>query len=365
MIKMIIAVSDLHLRDPASNKKGFISFIEEFLKPNCNEMTDLVLLGDILDLWRRNSALVILENLDILNNVCDLGFHVHYIIGNHDFIMKDYSLGRDDRKIPVGLTCDPENVTFGDVQVLYNDGKKFRFIHGHQMDYWYTLPFYEAFARAMCDVTKEVEELSSVWKVLHRQEEGFSSFISKRIQEFSDEWRAQIDRKLAGPLVGHSGTVEESRIEEYNLLGHMIEFKGFPYNSLKALREEIHALSLESKNFPMIPGLKDMGTLTHNNQFEELATSFLIVWKEVFQWMSINKDSRNQDLMKLVRKLQRVAAIFSSDLHQDEFLIHGHGHNGHVDYANSMADSGCWIEDKASFIKIDDGKVSCTPWPIR
>lgn len=362
---MIIAVSDLHLGDPASNRIGFTSFIEEFLKPKCGEITDLVLLGDILDLWRRNSSSVILENRDVLNNVCNLGFHVHYLVGNHDFIMKDYSLGKDDRNGPEGITCESKNMTFGDVQVLENNGKKFRFIHGHQMDYWYTLPFYEAFARAMCDVTEEVEELSSVWKVLQKQKGTFSSFISKRIQEFSGERKTQIDNKLAGPLVGHTGTVEESRIEEYNLLKDLIEFREFPSNSVNTLREEIAKLSLEFKNFPMLHLLQNMETPTHENQFEELASGFLNVWIDVFQWMKINRDSKNQDLMKLVRKLQRISAMISSGLQHDEFLIHGHGHNGHVDYVNSLADSGCWIEDKASFIKIENGEVTCKQWPIR
>ena len=360
---MIIAVSDLHLGDPASNRSGFTSFIEEFLKPRCNEITDLVLLGDILDLWRRNSSSVILENLDILNDVCGLGFQVHYIVGNHDFIMKEFNLGREDLTSPEEFTCTPKNMAVGEIRILESGGKKFRFIHGHQMDYWYALPFYEAFSRAMCNVTEEVEELSSVWNVLQRQEGGFSSFISKRIHEFSDERRMQIDKKLAGPLVGHTGTVEESRIEEYNLLRDLIEFKGFQSNSVKTLLEEIHALSLESENFPMIQRLQDMRKLTHENQFEELVSGFLNIWIDVFQWMNSNKGSGNQDLMKLVRRMQRVAAMFSSDLQHDEFLIHGHGHNGHVDYVNRMADSGCWIEDKASFITIVDGNVTCKPWP--
>lgn len=362
---MIIAVSDLHLGDPASNRTLFSSFIEEFLKPKCNEITDLVLLGDILDLWRRNSSSVILENQDILNNICNLGFHVHYLVGNHDFIIKDYSLGKDDRNSPVGIICESKNMTVGDVQVLENNGKKFRFIHGHQMDYWYTLPFYEAFARAMCDVTEEVEELSNVWKVLQKQKGNLSPFISKRMQEFSDERKTRIDKKLAGSLVGHTGTVEESRIEEYNLLKDLIEFNGFSSNSANTLREEITKLSLESKNFPMLHILQDIETLGHENQFEKLVSGFLNVWIDVFQWMNINKNSRNQDLMNLVRKLQRIAAIFSSGLQQDEFLIHGHGHNGHVDYVNSSADSGCWIEEKASFIQIKNGEVTCNPWPIR
>ena len=149
---MIIAVSDLHLGDQASNRQGFASFIEDFLKPKRDDITDLVLLGDILDLWRRNSSTVILENLDILNDVCALDFRVHYMVGNHDFIMTELGSGKDDVGLPERSPFNPNNLTIGEDQTLTNGGRKFRFIHGHQMSYWYALPFYEAFSRSMCIV---------------------------------------------------------------------------------------------------------------------------------------------------------------------------------------------------------------------
>ena len=87
---MIIAVSDLHLGDPLSNKPGFKQFIDEFLKPKSDEITHLVLLGDVFDFWRRDSPTVLLDNLDILNSISSLGFHVIYAVGNHDFNMIEY-----------------------------------------------------------------------------------------------------------------------------------------------------------------------------------------------------------------------------------------------------------------------------------
>ena len=189
---MIIAVSDLHLGDPVSNRAGFLSFIEEFLEPNSNEITDLVLLGDILDLWRRNSASVILENIDILNDVCSLGFTVHYIVGNHDFIMKEISQVRDSTRLPEGLAYSPNNMTVSDSQLLNNGGESYHFIHGHQMNYWYTLPFYEAFSQAMCEVNEEVKELSNVWKTLRKHSVNLSPFTSDKIMKWSEQEKAQI-----------------------------------------------------------------------------------------------------------------------------------------------------------------------------
>ncbi|MBE0526271.1 MAG: metallophosphoesterase [Candidatus Thorarchaeota archaeon] len=354
---MIIAVSDLHLGDPVSNRNGFLSFIDKFLKPNCNEISELVLLGDILDLWRRNTSSVIHDNLDILKDVCNLGFQVHYIVGNHDFIMKEFG--------PEELTYNPKNMTVSDGQVLTNGGSKFRFVHGHQMSYWYALPFYEAFSRAMCIVNEEIEDASNVWTILQKHSRNLSPFIIEQIHELSEVEKAQIDKKLAGPLIGHSSTIEESLLEDYKLLQKFVNFKEDQAYSVNSLYNEMISLSSESGNSPKIESLAGLGKVTQENSFEELASKFLNAWIGVFQWMNSGKKTKREEIMQLVRRFQRIALMFSTNLDRDEFVIHGHGHSNHVDFENQIADSGCWIGKKASFIQIDEGKVSCTPWPIR
>jgi len=362
---MIIAVSDLHLGDPASNTQGIASFIEDFLKPNCDEITDLILLGDILDLWRRDSATVILENLDMLNTFCALGFQVHYIVGNHDFIVTEFGLGKDDVRVPKELILNPKKMTVSEGQVLTNGGRKFRFIHGHQMSYWYALPFYEAFSRAMCVVNEEIEDLSNVWTILQKQSGNLSPFITEKIHGLSEVEKAQIDKKLAGPLLGHSSTIEESVIEDYKLLQKFVTFKGYQTDSVNSIHDEMISLSSESVNFPKIESLVGIGKVTPESTYEQVASNFLNAWIGVYQWMNSGRETKRDEIMQLIRRFQRIALMFSMDLGRDEFVIHGHGHSKHVDYGNQIADSGCWIGNKASFIQIDDGKVSCTPWPIR
>ncbi|MGY5870724.1 MAG: metallophosphoesterase [Candidatus Thorarchaeota archaeon] len=362
---MIIAVSDLHLGDPASNTQGIVSFIEDFLKPNCDEITDLVLLGDILDLWRRDSATVILENIDILNSVCALDFHVHYIIGNHDYIVTEFGLGRDDVRVPMELSLNPKNMTVSDGQVLTNGGSKFRFVHGHQMSYWYALPFYEAFSRAMCVVNEEIEDLSNVWTILQKYSGNVSPFIIELIHELSEVEKAQIDKKLAGPLLRHSSTIEESVIEDYKLLQKFVTFKGYQTHYANSIHDEMISLSSKSVNFPKIESLVDLGRVTQESPYEQLASNFLNAWIGVYQWMNSGRETKREEIMQLVRRFQRIALMFSTDLDRDEFVIHGHGHSNHVDFENQIADSGCWIGNEASFVQIEDGKVSCTPWPIR
>jgi len=363
---MIISVSDLHLGDPASNRAGFLSFIEEFLKPKCDEITDLVLLGDILDLWRRDSASVIFDNLDILNDICSLGFTVHYIIGNHDFIMKEFSQRDNSINLPEEFAQSPNNMTVSDNLLLNNGGESFRFIHGHQMNYWYTLPFYEAFSRAMCEVNGEVEELANVWTILQKNPGDLSSVTSEKIMKLSDDQKSQIDRKLAGPLIGHVTTKEESIIEDYNLLRNLTEFIGNQYKRRNSILKEILTLTLESKKLIDIESLEELAKITSESSFEVLTGIFLNVWIDIVRKVNIEiNEAEREEQLKWMKQIQRIASMFSTDLQHNEFLIHGHGHNSYVDHENRMADTGCWIEDKASFISINEGIVESFRWPKR
>ncbi|MGY5859617.1 MAG: metallophosphoesterase [Candidatus Thorarchaeota archaeon] len=363
---MIIAVSDLHLGDPASNRSGFLSFIEEFLKPNREEITDLVLLGDILDLWRKDSSTIIFDNLDVLNEVYALGFHVHYIVGNHDLEIVEFGLGSKNTDNPEGQSYKSGIMTVSDGQLLTNGGTKFRFIHGHQMNYWYALPFYETFSKAMCKVDEGVQGISDVWTILQKREAELSPFMSERMRELSKVQKNQIENKLAGPLEGHSITVEEGVIEDYNLLHDFVEFKGDQTRVVKFLNEAVRSLSLESENIPLIESLTNLGKLTSDATFEEVASGFLNAWIDTFQSVNSNRECmENEKVVQIIGRFQRIAAMFSTDLQHDEFLVHGHGHNNHVDLTNHKADTGCWLGNKGSFISIEDGKVSCTPWSNR
>ncbi len=142
---MIVAVSDIHLGDKASNRAGFTDFIERYLKPNSERIAELYLLGDILDFWRRDTSTVIFDNLEILKSICSLGFHVFYIVGNHDLIMADVNNEHPARDAPAEQAQYPDNMTICTSHHLSDGIRNFLFIHGHQIDYWYALPFYQAF----------------------------------------------------------------------------------------------------------------------------------------------------------------------------------------------------------------------------
>ena len=88
----IIAVSDVHLghvnagrTENFSDKNNFISFLDSLAKRD--DITDFVICGDLLDMWRRDMVGVTIENLDILNRFRTLQskMKIHYLAGNHDY----------------------------------------------------------------------------------------------------------------------------------------------------------------------------------------------------------------------------------------------------------------------------------------
>ena len=78
-------VSDVHLGYKNADKDAFNRFLDS-LKSDM-ETTDLVLLGDIVDMWRRDASGVFLENWDVVQKIISLKqkMRIHYVAGNHDY----------------------------------------------------------------------------------------------------------------------------------------------------------------------------------------------------------------------------------------------------------------------------------------
>ena len=78
-------MSDIHLGYKNSDRDSFNRFLDSLQSDK--ETTDLVLLGDIVDMWRRDASGVFLENWDIVQKIISLKqkLRVHYVAGNHDY----------------------------------------------------------------------------------------------------------------------------------------------------------------------------------------------------------------------------------------------------------------------------------------
>jgi UDP-2,3-diacylglucosamine pyrophosphatase LpxH len=84
---MIIVVSDLHLGYEKSAEKEFKEFVRNHVAQTLSSDDHFVLLGDIFDFWRKRNLDCMYKSDDILDAILHLETNVHYVIGNHDYVL--------------------------------------------------------------------------------------------------------------------------------------------------------------------------------------------------------------------------------------------------------------------------------------
>jgi len=132
---MIIAVSDVHVGSAECNTDDFIRFLNNVIlrKFEDDEITDLVLCGDIFDFWRCNMMDMMVEGNHVMERllyVANNGIKVHYIAGNHDYVM---------RKV------QSVNIEFSTGVKLIDKGVFWEFLHGWEMDPVQNQRYFDAF----------------------------------------------------------------------------------------------------------------------------------------------------------------------------------------------------------------------------
>ncbi len=214
---MIVAVSDVHLGYEKCNRESFEDFIDNFLAKE--DIEHLVLLGDILDFWRRFKEGVLFENLQILYKLSELNgskTKKHYIIGNHDyclFCLRGY-----------------ENLHFEFAKnlVLESGDRKFRFIHGYQIEFIDILPIYERLCQVFCTSTDERgEKLSRIWNFYQKMKLRFKKDEIK----YKKYDLVTLNARELGELVGFFSKCPEERKksplyrgEIYTAVRHLAEY---------------------------------------------------------------------------------------------------------------------------------------------
>ena len=117
----VVVTSDHHLGYAGADKRAFNAFLDYIGEEG--DVTHLVLLGDVVDMWRRDASGVFLENDDTVQKILALKsrLKVYYVAGNHDYHvlqLQNYFYIFEFR----------ENPTLKDGQVTY------RFLHGYEFD---------------------------------------------------------------------------------------------------------------------------------------------------------------------------------------------------------------------------------------
>ena len=133
----IIAISDTHVGAPQANTTKLVWFLGT-IEDRADEITDLVLCGDILDFWRCDVMDMMLESADVMSRLIDLadnGVNVHYIAGNHDYIMRK-------------AESKHERINFSTSLELYEDGRRWAFLHGWEFDKFMNPAYFDAFCYA-------------------------------------------------------------------------------------------------------------------------------------------------------------------------------------------------------------------------
>jgi UDP-2,3-diacylglucosamine pyrophosphatase LpxH len=150
---MIIVVSDVHLAERANDPQVkaddamFLEFLDYIASNQLEDGGDLVLLGDIVDLWRRDFVKALIESEAIVQKLIKLKskVNIHYLAGNHDFHMLQMKNLFSD-KFPFPVTKELR---------LEESKKKFYFIHGYQLEvlanpYYKSMSAYETFSEGLC-----------------------------------------------------------------------------------------------------------------------------------------------------------------------------------------------------------------------
>jgi UDP-2,3-diacylglucosamine pyrophosphatase LpxH len=153
IIIMIIVVSDVHGAERADDPQvkcddcNFLEFLNYIESSHLKDGGDLVLLGDIIDLWRRDFVKALMESEPVISKLTEMSNKVrlHYVAGNHDFHMLRMCELLPD-KFPFQVTKDLR---------LEEGGKKYFFIHGYQLEvlanpYYKSISAYETFAEGLC-----------------------------------------------------------------------------------------------------------------------------------------------------------------------------------------------------------------------
>ena len=135
------------------DKAAFNRFLDDL--QGDSSVTDLVLLGDVVDMWRRDASGVFLENKDTFDKVMNLQkkMRVHYIAGNHDY----HVLKLQGHAYPLQFLRDL-SLSEGNVNYVFK--------HGYEFDEMQREHFMESLCHAMSDAKGERD--NNIWSALSR-----------------------------------------------------------------------------------------------------------------------------------------------------------------------------------------------------
>jgi len=201
----VIVTSDQHLGYDKSDRASFSKFLDTLASDLAP--TDFVLLGDVVDMWRRDASGVFLESHDILQKILDLTakMHVYFVVGNHDYHLRLLVNNKPGRLYPITFISDPP--------LSLRDGNyEYLFKHGWEYDEEQKPPIMEAMCHVMSDETGGIE--SDIWNILTHQS-GFLEWFKSVTHSDQEKQRIHnLQRRPEDRLTGNLGQVEQKACED-------------------------------------------------------------------------------------------------------------------------------------------------------
>ncbi len=143
-----IVVSDIHLGSKSCDKRAFDDFLVSLREDK--ELTDLVVLGDFVDMWRRDASGVFLENMETMLLLKGLGkeIRLHFVAGNHDYHLLRLRNTAAHYRYPFEFK---ERLEVSDGPFTY------RFLHGYEFEYGKEHELMKIVMEALCHVMSDSE----------------------------------------------------------------------------------------------------------------------------------------------------------------------------------------------------------------
>jgi UDP-2,3-diacylglucosamine pyrophosphatase LpxH len=186
----VVVTSDHHLGYAGADKRTFNAFLDHLGEEG--DVTHLVLLGDVVDMWRRDASGVFLENHDTVAKILSLkskGVQVYYVAGNHDYHVID-------------LVNPAYPLEFRKELSLTDGPVTYRFVHGYQFDPEQKAPFMAFLCRLMSDKEGALDD--NLWTDFGSLSSIFSriepSFVKADIAALAERLQRRPEDRLKDSL---------------------------------------------------------------------------------------------------------------------------------------------------------------------
>ena len=186
----VVVTSDHHLGYANADKTAFNAFLDNLSQES--DVTHMVLLGDVVDMWRRDASGVFLEHHDTVAKILTLkskGVQVFYVAGNHDYHVLDLH----NPAYPFQFMKEL-NLTDGQFN--------YRFVHGYEFDPEQKIPFMAFLCRVMSDQGGALE--SNLWTDFNSLNNIFSkiepSFIKADLAAITERLHQRPEDRLKESL---------------------------------------------------------------------------------------------------------------------------------------------------------------------